>query len=108
MVLEPVVRYHREGDREGDELLTDGVVERSETGKRHARVVHIDRGHEQGQGEGERRVEEPDRAVELALIARVARRGAPQDGLHRTRRSKQPSADVSDARAVADFLARVF
>ena len=28
MVLEPVARDHREGDREGDELLTDGVVER--------------------------------------------------------------------------------
>ena len=85
MVLEPVARYHREGDREGNELLTDGVVERSETGKRHARVVDIERGHEQGQGEGERRVDESNGAVELALVARVARRGAFQDCLRRTR-----------------------
>jgi hypothetical protein len=47
---------------EGDELLTDGVVERSETGERHARVVDIDCGHEQRQGEGVRRVDEPDRS----------------------------------------------
>ena len=39
MVLEPVARYHREGDREGNELRTDGVVERSETGKHHERMV---------------------------------------------------------------------
>jgi hypothetical protein len=86
MVLEPVARYHREGDREGNELRTDGVDERSETGKSHARVVDIERGNEQGQGEGERRVDEPDCAVELALVARVARRGAPQGCLRRTRR----------------------
>lgn len=77
MVFEPVLRYHREADGEGDELLTDGVVERSETGERHARVVDLDCGHEQGQGEGVRRVDKPDREVELALVTRVARRGLP-------------------------------
>jgi hypothetical protein len=51
-------------------------------------VVHVDRGHEQGQRKGERGLDEPDRAVELALVPRVALRCAPQDCLHLTRRSK--------------------
>jgi hypothetical protein len=38
MMLEPVLRYHREGDREGDELVTERVVERSQTGERRAEL----------------------------------------------------------------------
>jgi hypothetical protein len=102
MVLEPIARDHREGDRERDELLPDGVVERPETGERNVRVVDIERRHEQGQGEGERRVDEPDRAVELALVARVARRAGRQRRLRRTHWSKAgQSAEPARSRSAS-------
>jgi hypothetical protein len=72
VVHEPVVRDHREGDPEGDQLGPDVGVERAQALPGAGGVAHIDGGHQQGQREREGGVEERDRPVELGLVPRVA------------------------------------
>ena len=71
MVYDPVVRDHRERDREGDELSADGIEERARARPCGGHVVDVERGHQQGERERVGRVDEADGAVELRVVALV-------------------------------------